>query len=323
VASESPSTQSEKVTEGTEKAATGERRIEGERSGAAACGYRQRTTRCRTLWGMWLVAITRLGARGAEAPVELTAEVAALAPALGVGAYELRLALSGVPPVVLASTPDVERARAVLSLLRARGHGAVACDGDAMLSSEAMIAPREFAFGDDALVLSGHGAMSHTLAFADVLLIAEATHARQDETTEERSEKKLSVGRALLTGGLVNRKTHSTSSKQSNEERERVFYVLSARGQGHVLLREQRLRYVGLGARIGRTVGENFATLRALLRERAPGARFDDRLVRSARASGGMQISGSLGVQTVSQSNTAETDRAVQLLAVAHLQDQL
>jgi hypothetical protein len=36
-----------------------------------------------------------------------------------------------------------------------------------------------------------------------------------------------------------------------------------------------------------------------------------------------MQISGSLGVQTVSQSNPAETDRAVQLLAVAHLQDQL
>jgi hypothetical protein len=161
VASESPSTQSEKATEGAEKAATEERRIEA----SVSEPRRLATGSARldvALWGMWLVAITRLGARGAEAPVELTAEVAALAPALGVGAYELRLALSGVPPVVLASTPDVERARAVLSLLRARGHGAVACDGDAMLSSEAMIAPREFAFGDDALVLSGHRDEPHT-----------------------------------------------------------------------------------------------------------------------------------------------------------------
>ncbi len=270
---------------------------------------------------MFLVALTRFGST--NAPANLEAEVRGLAPVLSASAYELRLALAAVPPVVLASTEDANRARELVTLLRARGHGAVACDGSSVASSDDMISPREFRFEPNGFVGEGPGFGTASIAYADVLLIAEATHARQEEKSEEHTQKKLSLTRSVLTGGLVNTKTTTVSSRKTTEERERVLYVIHRSGQGHVLLREYRLRYTGLESRIGRTVAENFATLRSTLVAGASGARFDDRLSRNRRAGGGLQISGSTAARTVITSNASETDLAVHLLAVADLQQQL
>jgi hypothetical protein len=113
------------------------------------------------------------------------------------------------------------------------------------------------------------------------------------------------------------------SHQASSEEREPVLYVIHRSGTGHVILRAHRLRFGGLGERIGRTVQENFNTMVTLLRERAPGAAFDDRLLRARRGGSRLAISGSPGQRTVVSSNEAETDLAAHLLAVASLQGQL
>ncbi len=273
-----------------------------------------------------LVALTRLGpgqASGTAAPVDLEAEVAALAPALGLGIFEARQVLSRVPPVVLLATGDAAAARALLALVRGRGHGAVACDASAVTTGSDMASPRELRFESDRLVVESPAMAPHAIAYADVMLIAEATHAREEEKLEERTESKLSLGRAVLSGGLIRSKSTTVTSRAASEDRERVIYVMHARGGGHVLLRELRLRYGGLGARAGRTVAENFATLRAMLVEHTPGARFDDRLVRARRAAGALQVTGTSTSRTFTASNAGETDLAVHLLAVAHLQGQL
>ena len=90
---------------------------------------------------MLLVALTRFSPPGAG----LEAEVAALAPVFGMGAYELRLALAHPPPIVLASA-ELERAKELVLFLRGRGHGAIACDAASVLSSEALTTSREFRF---------------------------------------------------------------------------------------------------------------------------------------------------------------------------------
>lgn len=268
----------------------------------------------------YLVALTRW-ARPPSADL-LAAEVAVLSPALGVGAYELRLALSAPLPVVLLQTDDADRARALLASLRARGHGAVACDAAQVGSSAHMLQPKSFALGPEELVFEAPGRGATKLGHAEVLALILATHVIDQDSTEERREKKLSLGRAALTGGLVRSKTTRVTERSATRETERVLYVLHRAGAGHVVLRETRLHYTGLGARMGKSTLESFTTLVGLLRAALPRASYDDRLLKP-RAGNSLSLSRSASTSTVTTSNERELDLAVHLLAVAMVQAQL
>ena len=257
---------------------------------------------------MFVVALTRFSPAG---PLE--GEVGALAPVLGVGAYELRLSLAATPPVVLWTGNELDAAKSVLALLRGRGHGAVACDAASVASSDAMASPRSFSFTPDGL---------DDFRYADMLALLVATHVRHEETNEQHTEKELSLSRAALSGGLVLSKKSTVSKQSSSEEREPVLYVMHRSGSGHLLLRAGSLRYTGLGERIGRTVHENFQILVTLLRERAPKALFDDRLQKPRRGSL-LAVSGTSRERNIVSSNEAETDLAAHLLTVAALQGQV
>jgi hypothetical protein len=147
-------------------------------------------------------------------------------------------------------------------------------------------------------------------------------HTKSAELSSEHTEKKFSLGRAALTGGLVMTKSKTVSQRDTVQEREQVLYVMHQSGTGHVILRESRLRYTGLGARIGRSSSENFATTIALLREGAPQARFDDRLLRHRRAAGSIAVAGTSSSRTVTTSNDADADLGAHILTVAFLQGQ-
>ena len=255
-------------------------------------------------------------------PELLAAEVSALTPLLGMGVYELRLALSGPLPLVLLETEDAERARTLLASLRGRGHGAVACDAASVTSSADMLRPKSFAFEPEAISFETPGAAPMRVSPAEVLALVVATHAREEDSDREVREKKLSLGRAAMTGGLVRSKTRTVTERGSTRESERVLYLLKRSGSGHVLLRETRLHYAGLGPRMGHSAIESFSTLIAALRERAPQAFYDDRLLRQ-RASGSLQVSRTSTSRTVTTSNEREVDVAVHLLAVAFLQAQI
>ncbi len=269
----------------------------------------------------FIVALTRLST-AASTDAGRGAEAAVLSPLIGMGAYELRVALGGGLPLVLATLQDAERARELLAALRARGHGAVACDDAKVEGNDRMASPRDFSLEAQALVGDASGVRVE-LAFADMLALVAATHLRSEATTLETSQKKFSLGRAALTGGLVRNKTTTTTEHRSVEEREPVLYLLRRQGSGHLLLAESRLRYGGLGERRAPAAYENFRTLVALLRERAPDVLYDDRLLTQKRAAGSLSISGAGKSRSLASSNAAETDLAVHLIAVAHLQGQL
>lgn len=270
----------------------------------------------------FVVAITRLSPQAAT-DAGRGAEAQALAPLLGMGAYELRVALAGGMPLVLATTTDAARAKEILVALRGRGHGAVACDDASVEGSDAMVSPRGFSLRPHAFVGELAGGGQAELAWSDLLAMFVATHLRSEATTTEASQKKFSMGRAALTGGLVMSKTTTKTAHRAAEEREPVLYLVHRQGHGHFLLAESRLRYGGLGERRGPAAHDNFRILIELLRERAPHALFDDRLLTQKRAAGSLSVSGAAKSRTIASSNAGETDLAVHLLAVAHLQAQL
>jgi hypothetical protein len=265
---------------------------------------------------MYVVAITRW----ASSPEE---EARALAPVLGVAPYDLKLRLGGPLPVVVTREADAARARELLQLMRTRGHGAIGCDLAYVPSSEQMPAPRSYRLEDEAFVGLDPAWGERAVRYADLLGLVHASAATLEESTAVTQSKKFSLGRAVLTGGLVMRKKTTSERRDSSEQREQVLYLIRQDGRDPMILREQRLRHQGLGARAKPTSPENFATLITLLRERAPGALFDDRLFTRPRRATTTSVSGTAADRLAASSNASDNDLAAHLIVVAHRQRQL
>ncbi len=265
---------------------------------------------------MYVVAITRW-ARPAEQ------EVAALAPLSTLAVYDLRLRLAGPLPVVFERVADAERARQLLGALRQRGHGAVACDLTCVPGSEQLTSPRSYELAADAFVALDPAWGRRLMPYGDLLALIRANSASIEQSSSMTKQKKLSLGRAAMTGGLVMRKTSTTDERATTEEREQVLYLIRKTGRDPMLLRERHLRHQGLGEQVKPTSLENFASLVVVLRQRAPQVLYDDRLATHRRKTSITSLAGSAAHQVTSSSNASENDLAAHLIAVAHLKGQL
>jgi hypothetical protein len=86
---------------------------------------------------------------------------------------------------------------------------------------------------------------------------------------------------AVATGGLVLSKTVTKEVATTTSTRDQVAYLFR-RGSAHpFILRERGTNYATLGARMARSSFENFTTTIARLRELAPHAAYDERLMNS------------------------------------------
>jgi hypothetical protein len=219
---------------------------------------------------MWIVALTELG-------TSLDVEAPALAADLGLVAYEARIRIGGGLPAVVCTTPDEAHARALLGKLRARRHGAVACDDALVVAADDMVPMRRFAFDHGSIV-----AGNEQLPFDDVFAVLRATYRTQTEARSEVVEKQTSMGRAIMTGGLMMSKKVTRDETKRTSDREQILYLFRRSGRPWIL-REKSAYYQGLGARMGVSQHENFNTTLALLREYMPRATFDDRLTQIRR----------------------------------------
>jgi hypothetical protein len=95
----------------------------------------------------------------------------------------------------------------------------------------------------------------------------------ETSSTEVVTGKKFSPARVLACGGLI-------LSKKTKMEttREGFFHVYAA--DTVFVVRETAVNYAGLGDRLPVSRAANFLALLAVLRARAAGAAFDDRLLR-------------------------------------------
>ncbi len=211
---------------------------------------------------MHAVAVAQLGSTPAE-------EAEALAPEVGASSYDLRLKLAGLLPAVVLRTPDHEQAISVLLGLRRRGHGAVACDLSAVVPSTAMVAVRRFAFEPDAL--RADEASEERLPYADMHALIHAVHVTEHDLLEVHRE-------TSVRGSVSLRET-----MRREEAPLHALYIFPGDGGTPWILHESEARYAGLpGPRLPTQHQSFLATIRAL-RERAPGAPFDERLAEHPR----------------------------------------
>jgi hypothetical protein len=264
---------------------------------------------------MHVVAITRMGRA-------LDAELPVLAEWLGMTAYDLRLRINAGLPAIVATMPDSAQANALCARLRERGHGAVSAD----LAFVQALAPqvvREPSLAGDVFRGTDTQGQPFEMRMPNVLSVLRATSVQEDESSVTTHEKKLSVGRAVLSGGLMLRKTETRTTETQAETREQVLYVFRIDTRVPLLLRELSLRYQMLGKDLKPTTAQNFATLIEKLRAGAPQALYDQRMFTQKRKVVMSVASGTADVRRVSSSNESENLLAGYLITLAHVERQL
>lgn len=204
-------------------------------------------------------------------------EAPVLAADLGLTVYETAVMLRAPPPVIVLRTEERPRAIDVLGKLRARRHDAVALDLDLVVRSEAMFRPKTFRFAGGDFVGIG-GGEEQRIPLADIFAMVRAIHMTHTEDVVTTTQRKVALASAALTGGLRTTKVTQTESKRIAEDREPVLYLF--RGDGTPwLLRSTEMLYDGLAERMRVSKAENFEVLLQVLREQAPAATFDTRLL--------------------------------------------
>jgi hypothetical protein len=249
----------------------------------------------------------------AELRSEIDVEAAALAADLSVTPYEARLTLAQGMPAVVMTTADEARARELLTRVRARGHGAVAFDTSSVVPARAMVSMRRFRLRESAISLDDR---PDVLPYDDIGALIAAVHREQTTLETESRDRTISMGRAVLTGGLVMTKTVTRETRTETSQREPVLYVFRRSGETPWLLRERGTAWAGHGVAISPMATANFKITVEKLRERAPSAHYDDRLV--TRRGGPERLTSTGGAaNTTTRSSGAGIDLFAHVIATS------
>ena len=265
---------------------------------------------------MHIVAVTRWG-------TPLEEELPALAARLGMLAYDLRQRLAGGIPAVFATVGDGMVADGHMQFLRSRGHGAVTCDADAVPTTEDQLVPCDFELSAAAVRGSFTQSRRFELPYAEIFALVHAASVTSDEHTVTTQEKKISLGRAVLSGGMMFRKKVERIDKKVTAEQQQILYMFCRAQPTPYVWKELTLRYEGLGDDRKQTTAQNFATLSERLRARAPHAFYDRRLLTHKRRAGISSFAGGAKDRRVQTSNARENDLAAHFLVRAHIEGQL
>jgi hypothetical protein len=250
----------------------------------------------------------------------MDAELPTLASWLGVGAYDLRLSAAAGLPMVLMCTADIAAAADFTERLRARAHGVVHCDTETFGDK---VYVREFSFSATGIQGQDDQGRPLDIAYADISGLIRALSVESAESTVTTREKKLNVGMAVMTGGLVMSKTVERTTRSASEAREQQLYLFKRGHAGAWMFCESTLRYQGLGAKLAPTSIRNFQVLIEELRARAPHALYDPRFLTQKRKVAIATAQGPANERSVKSSNATENDLAARLLVLAFEQGQL
>lgn len=207
----------------------------------------------------------------------------ALATVMGVTVYEAlsRLRPPGSGPVVVAVFAGHDPAAELTAKLRSGGfHASLLTAGEIEAEARHWLVKR-FTLGELELKVETAGGRSRTFAYQDIELILRGTGISHTTETETSKERSISLGRALLTGGMMISKTTKTVRGVTTQQREGFFSLYAGEGPP-LFFNENVLAYETLGPALRLSRGANFLYLLAELRRCCPGAVYDERLLNRA-----------------------------------------
>ncbi len=242
-----------------------------------------------------------------KTPANPEEAVAALSKALGITLAEARMRLAPEPPALLARLAPEPAAALVASLRQ---------EGLAVLAVEAAAPPtvaRTVTLQHEGATFQPSTGEPIVLPWGELAAIFRGTHLVRSstESTQKSMEasgkelrKALKTPTAMLSpAGLGLRGAKERTERSDQEVAEQVIFLYGRSGQ-RVTLREFALDFSCLGAAMQPTRTANIVALARMLKEKAPGAFHDERLLRLGRRplplflGGDEQVAGSGTSQT-------------------------
>lgn len=206
----------------------------------------------------------------------VTARAAALC---GLAPVDIQLRLGGPLPRVLLSDASAERVQALAAALTGIGVRCFACDPAKVPGDGQRIVVRRLEAHPSGLLAVARDGAGHLCARDGVRLIQRAVRVGSESETVKVAEKKFSLGRTALTGGLMTRKTVEREVQREAETREPCLVVHRDDGP-ELVLYERRLDYRFLGPEMGPASAANLLATLRWLRAAAPEALVDERVLR-------------------------------------------
>jgi hypothetical protein len=258
-----------------------------------------------------LVAIVR-------PPASLDDAARALADAQGLALAEARMRLAPEPPALLARL-DPGRAGPLVAALRGAGLAAVAVDTPCPTDRDRTVA-HGFSLDDAGVTATPRFGEPVTFRWGEVIAILRGVRASRSEVEGTEKTKRFSVATTIATGGLWTTATATTRTRSSEESMEQVILVYPRDGPAAAFA-ESRLEFSCLGAGMQPSSTGNMLELARRLRAGAPGAFYDERLVRLGRRPLPFLATGESRSRTAT-SVTTRTDTSGALDALAEVMRQ-
>jgi len=209
-----------------------------------------------------------------------------LAEALDKTAYEARARLSDPEggPAVVARYGEIEPAWACTGRLRANGISPILLTPEDVETDARRFLVRSFELGSQGITVTSRRGDTSEISYRDLDLFLRGV--RVDERTELKTteQRKFSMGRALLTQGLMMTKTVRKTDKVTSVAREEFFH-LYADGRPPLVFRSGALDYRSFGPALQPSVQANFTLLVERMRQVLPAVPYSERLAnRQSRA---------------------------------------
>jgi len=202
----------------------------------------------------------------------------ALADALGITPYEVRQRLIGDGPAVVACFADPQQATTMAGKLPRSRTAVMTVDTETVRNDTNRFFVRRFEVKSGHLRIEAGDGQSIEINYEDVELFLTGTRILGQSETKTVTERKFSLGKTILSGGIPMTTTVKHQEEINTEERENILY-LYAREQPPVVFSQSAMSYDGFGAAMKLSRELNFSYLKSELRRLCPAAGFDDRLL--------------------------------------------
>ena len=204
--------------------------------------------------------------------------VQALAAAAGFMPYEMRQRMIGGGPSVVASFADPQQARILSAKLNQGGVATLIIDSDEVRSKSGRFVVRRFELKEFSLRIENGDGQSSEIPYGDINLLLAGVRTLGHSETVTVTERKFSLGKTILSGGIPLTTKVERQEEVSSEEHENMLYLYSGE-KPPIVFRQSCMVYDGFGPAMKLTRELNFFYLKSELRRLCPAAGYDDRLL--------------------------------------------
>jgi len=203
-----------------------------------------------------------------------------IAKTLGITAYEVQQRMLCGSPTVLVSFADPQQALALVNKLNPLGIATMVVDATEVHSRTGNIIVRHFKLNESSLFIETGDNRTAEIPYDKIDVLLPATSTVTFSETKTTTEKKLSLGKTLLTGGIpmFNKVTHQ--QEVTSEDSKKVLYLYVNKRRDPIIFSQDGVTYEGLGEAMKLSRGMNFTYLISELHRLSPAAAYDDRLLK-------------------------------------------